>query len=79
MQFQETRPTSLMRAIAGREGKSIEAAITEAIDETGTLTGAAALLGIDKLTLSRWMTRLGLGVRTIVEPIEPRGPASGSR
>lgn len=56
-----------MRRFEKRHGRPIEVALTTALNEQGSINGAARALGINTNTAYFWVLRLGIRIRTVAE------------
>jgi transcriptional regulator with PAS, ATPase and Fis domain len=61
-------PVNIMKAIEKREGKPIREILIEVYPRYSNQADVAKALGISQPTLSQWLVRLELKVKTILVP-----------
>lgn len=65
----DTRPGKLKK-LSAQEGKSIKELIAAALAQSGSVTAAAAILGINERSIRHWLERNGYTVSTCAYLVE---------
>lgn len=72
------RKTGQMAYLELRHNKPIRQIVADAINEAGSVPGAAQILGVPPTTLYNWTSRLGIRIRKVARFSEPEPQACAS-